>query len=119
MAQQNTSNTDADTAIVDYPAPSPLNRIGIKVGLGLGLGLLFSLFVIGALVSLFQARIVDEKVRQITEVEEPTSAAAYEMEINVIGVTGMSQLQEGLSHPLGPAGIGRQHARKGLGEDAT
>ena len=117
MAQQNTSNTDADTAIVDYPAPSPLNRIGIKVGLGLGL--LLSLFVIGALVSLFQARIVDEKVRQITEVEEPTSAAAYEMEINVIGVAGMSQLQEGLSHPLGPAGIGRQHARKGLGEDAT
>ena len=35
------------------------------------------------------------------------------------GVAGMSQLQEGLSHPLGPAGIGRQHARKGLGEDAT
>ena len=49
------------------------------------MGLLLSLFVIAALVSFFQARIVDEKVREITEVAEPTSAAAYEMEINVIG----------------------------------
>ena len=52
------------------------------------MGLLLSLFVIAALVSFFQARIVDEKVREITEVAEPTSAAAYEMEINVIG-TGL------------------------------
>ncbi len=44
-----------------------LNRVGIKVGLGMGL--LLSLFVIAALVSLIQARIVDEKVREITELE--------------------------------------------------
>ena len=56
------------------------------------MGLLLSLFVIAALVSFFQARIVDEKVREITEVAEPTSAAAYEMEINVIG-TGLGVLK--------------------------
>ena len=90
MVQENTSNTDADTVIADYPAPRPLNRIGIKVALGMGL--LLSLFVVAALVSLFQARIAGEKVREITEVEEPTSAAAYEMEINVIG-TGLGVLK--------------------------
>ena len=41
--------------------------------MGLGLGLLLSLFVIAALVSLVQARIVGGKVREITEMEEPTS----------------------------------------------
>ncbi len=56
------------------------------------MGLLLSLFMIAALVSLIQARIVDEKVREITEVEEPTSAAAYEMEINAIG-TGLGVLK--------------------------
>jgi len=55
----------------------------------LGLGLLLSRFVIAALVSLFQARIVDEKVREITE---PTSAVAYELEINLIG-SGMGVLR--------------------------
>ena len=67
-----------------------LNRVGIKVVLGMGL--LLSLFVIAALVSLFEARVVDEKVRGITEVAEPTSAAAFEMEINLIS-TGMGVLQ--------------------------
>ena len=86
MAQQTTANTE----IADYPTPSPLNRIGIKVALGMGL--LLSLFVIAALVALFQARIVDEKVHEITEVEQPTSVAAYEMEINVIG-TGLGVLK--------------------------
>ena len=90
MAQQDASVTDAVTEMKDYPAPSPLNRIGIKVALGLGL--LLSLFVIAAIVSLLQARIVDVKVREITEVKEPTSAAAYEMEINVIG-TGLGVLK--------------------------
>ena len=51
-----------------------LNRVGIKVGLGMGL--LLSLFVIAALVSLIQSRIVDETVREITDVEEPTGTAA-------------------------------------------
>ena len=88
MVQENAANTYAE--MKDYPTPHPLNRIGIKVGLGMGL--LLSLFVIAALVSLYQARIVDEKVREITEVAEPTSAAAYEMEINVIG-TGLGVLK--------------------------
>ncbi len=92
--QENNSNTDPDThsaaEIVDYPAPRLLNRVGVKVSLGLGL--LLGLFVIAALVALIQARIVDDKVRQITEVEEPTSAAAYEMEINAIG-TGLGVLK--------------------------
>ncbi len=49
------------------------------------MGLLLSLFVLAALVSLYQAQIVDGKVREITEVAEPTSDAAYEMELTVIG----------------------------------
>ena len=64
-----------------------LNRVGIKVGLGTGL--LLSRFVIAALVSLFQARMLAEKVREITE---HTSAVAYEMKINLIG-SGMGVLQ--------------------------
>ncbi len=56
------------------------------------MALLLSLFVISALVTFFQARVVDEKVREITEVEEPTSAGAYEMEINMIG-TGLGVLK--------------------------
>ena len=86
---------DNGIEIVDYPAPRPLNRIGTKVALRMGL--LLSLFVIAALVSLFQARVVDGKVREITEVEEPTSAAANEMEINVIrtGLGVLKYLQPG------------------------
>jgi len=34
-------------------------------------------------------------------------------------VAGMNQFQEGLSQPLGLPGVGSQHAREGLGEDAT
>ena len=90
MVQEHTSNTDVEPEIVDYPSPPLLDRIGVKVGLGLGL--LLSLFVIAVLISLFQARVAREKVREITEVEEPTSAAAYEMEINVIG-TGLGVLK--------------------------
>ena len=63
-----------------------LNRVGIKVGLGVGL--LLSRFVIAALVSLFQARMLAEKAREITE----ATSAAYEMEINLIG-SGMGVLQ--------------------------
>ena len=90
MVQASTSNIDADTKIVDYPAPSPLNRIGIRAGMGMGL--LLSLFVFAALVALYQAQVVDVKVLEITEVAEPTSAAAYEMEINATG-TGLGVLK--------------------------
>ena len=90
MLQENTSNTDSDIEMKDYPTPRPLNRVGIKVGLGMGL--LLSLFVFAALVSLFQARIVNEKIREITEVIEPINAAANEMEINAIG-TGLGVLK--------------------------
>ena len=90
MGQKITSKTDADIEMKGYPAPPLLNRVGIKVGLGMGL--LLSLFAFAGLISLFQARIVDEKVREITEVAEPTRAAAYEMEINVIG-TGLEVLK--------------------------
>ena len=58
----------------------------------MGLGLMLSLFLIAALDPLYQTTMVDLKVREITEVEEPTSVAAYEMEINVIG-TGVGVLK--------------------------
>ena len=47
MVQENTSNSDADTEIVDYPAPRPLNRVGVKVGLGMGLLLSLSSSSVG------------------------------------------------------------------------
>ena len=94
MVEENISNTDPDTHAdgksADFPALRPLNRIGVKVGLGMGL--LLGLFVVAALVSLFQARVVDGKVREITEVAEPTSAAAFEMEIHAIS-TGLGVLK--------------------------
>lgn len=58
----------------------------------LGVSSLLGLFLLVALVSLFQSRDVDARIKEITEVEEPTSAAAYEMEINAIG-TGMGVLK--------------------------
>ena len=66
-------------------------RLTIGRKLGLGIGTLLSLFLVVGLVAYTQTRFIDETIREITEIEEPTSAAAYEMEINLIG-TGFGVL---------------------------
>jgi len=59
--------------------------------LGLGIGLLLALFLIAALVAYTQLRSLEQKLRQVTEIEEPAGSAALEMEINLIG-TGFALL---------------------------
>ena len=67
-----------------------LNRVGVK--LGLVMALLVALFMVAVLLSFLSAQMVDGKVRALTELGQPTSAAAYEMEVNVSG-TGMGVLK--------------------------
>ncbi len=60
-------------------------RLTVVNKLGIGIGTLLALILFTGLVSLWQTDFIEEKIREITEVEEPTSAAAFEMEINLIG----------------------------------
>jgi len=60
-------------------------RITIGQKLALGFGSLMAIFLITGLVVNANVRTIEKDLKEITEVEEPTSAAAYEMEINVIG----------------------------------
>ncbi len=63
--------------------------IGKKLGLSFGIVLL--IFAISGLVTITQIRKIGKNLDEIIQVEEPTSAAAYEMEINLIG-TGFGLL---------------------------
>ena len=63
-------------------------RLTIARKLLLGFGSLLAIFLITGLVVNSNFRTIGKDLKEITEVEEPTSAAAYEMEINVIG-TGL------------------------------
>ena len=63
--------------------------IGKKLGFGFGFVLL--IFAISGLVTITQIRNIGKNLDEIIQVEEPTSAAAYEMEINLIG-TGFGLL---------------------------
>ena len=56
--------------------------IGSKLGLGFGLVLL--ILAISGLVTITQIRIIDKHLKEITEVKEPTSAAAYNMNIGLL-----------------------------------
>ncbi len=56
--------------------------IGKKLGSGFGVVLL--IFAISGLVTVTRLRDIDRNLREIIDVEEPTSAAAYEMEINLL-----------------------------------
>ncbi len=63
--------------------------IGKKLGLGFGIVLL--IFAISGLTTVSQLRGIGSRLDQVINVEEPTSAADYEMEINLIG-TGFGLL---------------------------
>ncbi|MCH7645972.1 MAG: hypothetical protein IH788_02095 [Nitrospinae bacterium] len=63
-------------------------RLTIARKLLLGFGSLLAIFLITGLVVNANIRTIEKDLTEITMVEEPTSAAAYEMEINVIG-TGL------------------------------
>ena len=79
-------------------------RLTIKTKLGLYIGLLLSLGTLFGLVTYIQAQAIDQRVREVTEVVEPTSAAAFEMEINLIG-TGFALL--GYLHDRDPLHLER------------
>ena len=66
-------------------------RLTIKNKLTWVIGFLLGLFGLFGLFSYLQIVKINSKVREITEIAEPTSAAAYEMEINLIG-TGFGLL---------------------------
>ena len=63
----------------------------IRKKLGLGIGILTGLLLVSGLVSYYQIHVVEERLVEVLEVDEPASAAAYEMEINLIG-TGFGLL---------------------------
>ena len=60
-------------------------KLTVARKLVIGIGTLLALILISGLVSLWQNEFIGSKILEITEVEEPTSAAAYEMEINLLG----------------------------------
>jgi methyl-accepting chemotaxis protein len=63
--------------------------IGKKLGLGFGIVLL--IFAISGIVTVSQLRGIKKNLHKIVNIENPTSDAAYEMEINLIG-TGFGVL---------------------------
>ncbi|MCH9023398.1 MAG: hypothetical protein IID32_11650 [Planctomycetes bacterium] len=63
----------------------------IKKRLTWVIGILLGLFGLFGLLGYLQILTINSKIGEITEIEEPTSAAAYEMEINLIG-TGFGLL---------------------------
>ncbi len=58
--------------------------IGKKLGIGFGIVLL--IFAISGIVTVSQLRGIEKNLYKIVNVENPTSDAAYEMEINLIGI---------------------------------
>ena len=64
-----------------------LRSFNLTIGwkLSIGFGVLLLLLVITGLILERSLRTIDADLREITEVEEPESAAAFEMEINLIG----------------------------------
>ncbi len=66
-------------------------RLNISTKLWLGFGVVLLVLAISGAVSIVQLGGIGGSLREITEVEEPTSEAAYEMEINLIG-TGFGVL---------------------------
>ena len=63
-------------------------KLTIRRKLTFGFGSLLAIFLITGLVVNANVRTIEKDLTETTAVEEPTSAAAYEMEINVIG-TGL------------------------------
>ena len=66
-------------------------KMTIAKKLGLGFGIVLLIFAISGLVNIILLRDISSHLDQVINVEEPTSAAAYEMEINLIG-TGFGLL---------------------------
>ena len=66
-------------------------RLTIGRKLIVGIGVILALFVAMGLVAYTETGVIGTKIREITGKEEPTNAAAYEMEINLVG-TGFSVL---------------------------
>lgn len=69
-----------------------LNRMTINRKLGVGFALLLLLFVVSGVIIDWVVRDVSGRLSRLRAIEEPTSEAAYEMEINTIG-SGLSVLK--------------------------
>ncbi|MCI0778856.1 MAG: hypothetical protein J4N32_02465 [Chloroflexi bacterium] len=66
-------------------------RLTVRAKMTVFLGLIVLIGAVAGTVLVFQLRAIDELVREVTEVDEPISVAAFEMEINLIG-TGFAVL---------------------------
>ncbi|MCI0815790.1 MAG: hypothetical protein J4N29_01935 [Chloroflexi bacterium] len=66
-------------------------RLTVRAKMTLFMGLIVLIGAVAGTVLVFQLRAIDELVREVTEVDEPISVAAFEMEINLIG-TGFAVL---------------------------
>lgn len=67
-------------------------RLTLARKLWIGFGILMLVIVITDFVTLSLIKSLEDKLEEITAISEPSSAAAYEMEINVIG-TGMGVMK--------------------------
>jgi len=83
-------------------------RLTLAMKMGFGIGTLLSLFIVVGVLFCFQTHSSLEKLKEIIEVKEPISAAAYEMEINAIG-TGLGVLKH--------LSIGNPESRKRVEKD--
>jgi PAS domain S-box-containing protein len=59
-------------------------QLTIRMKLGIGLGVLLGLLLIIGWVSYSQLQVVARRMREVTEIQEPVSTAAQEMEINLV-----------------------------------
>ena len=67
-------------------------RLTVKAKLSLYIGLILLVTAAVGAISYSLTQSIDERVRVLTEIDEPTSAAAFEMEISAIG-TGLGVLK--------------------------
>lgn len=66
-------------------------RITVRAKIGLALGILSALFLSFGLITLLVMRSITHRIQEITETKEPIKAAAYEMQLNLMG-TGLAVL---------------------------
>ena len=79
-------------------------RLTIRAKMSVFMGLIVLIGAVAGTILAFQIRAIDELVREVTEVDEPISVAAFDMEINLIG-TGFAVL--GYLHDRDPPHLER------------
>ena len=79
-------------------------RLTVRAKMTLFMGFIVLIGAVAGTILAIQIRAIDERIREVTEVDEPISVAAFEMEINLIG-TGFAVL--GYLHDRDPLHLER------------